>query len=98
MNIALKVVCWGFVGLGLSFIASVIIGSIIEAGNRRPPPPAQPTVERIKPTLTVVWRDTDVMFQAFTGTVELVGAYYMKVTDDTGYAVMVDRRDVVEVH
>jgi hypothetical protein len=94
-----KVVVYGLAWLGLAFLVAVPLGKLLAAANRRLPSvdPA-PVPVRIKPMLTVVWRDTDVMFQAFTGTVELVGAYYMKVTDDTGYAVMVDRRDVVEVH
>jgi hypothetical protein len=94
-----KVVFYGLVWLGIAILVAPAIGKLLAAANRRlPPVDPSPVPVRIKPQLTVVWRDTDVMFQAFTGTVELVGAYYMKVTDDTGYAVMVDRRDVVEVH
>lgn len=54
--------------------------------------------QRTKPTLTVIWRDTDVMLMSFTGTVELVGDYHMRITDENGFCQMVDRRDVVEVH
>jgi preprotein translocase subunit YajC len=86
MVTVLKVVFYSLVALGWLFIFAVLVGKFISVGNRR------------ATRYTVVWKDTDVMLQAFTGTIEPVGEHHIKVEDDKGWAVMVDRRDIKEVY
>lgn len=74
---------------------AVTIGKMIAYGNQAIPERTVPL--KPKPMLTVVWRDTDVMFMAFTGTLEFVGDYHLRVTDERGFSEMVDRRDIVKV-
>ena len=94
-----KVFVYAMAGLGAVTVLSVLavgVGKAIALGNRTIPERTAPV--RVKPTLTVVWRDTDVMLCAFTGKVEFVGDYHMRITDDRGFCEMVDRRDVEYVY
>ena len=91
--IVFKVFVYAMALFGLSFVFSVIVGKMIAYGYRRAyKPPA------VKPRMTVVWRDTDVMQCAYTGYIEPLGKTHIKITDDSGWPVVVDRRDILEVY
>jgi hypothetical protein len=87
MPLALRYVMYAGAGFGLMFLVAVAMGKFIAYGNRR-----------IPQRYTVVWQDTDVMLQAFTGTIEPVGEHHVKITDERGWSEMVDRRDIREVY
>lgn len=50
-----------------------------------------------KGPMTIVWKDTDVMLMAATGTIRPLGEFHICLTDKQGWPTVIDRRDIVEV-
>jgi len=82
----MRYVVYGAAGVGLMFLFAVLVGKCIALGNRRVG----------EQRYTVVWRDTDVMKCAYTGTLTYLGAGHICVEGADG-PVVIAKEDVLEV-